>query len=133
MGGFVGWAFRSFVLSGGGTVVREWYEQQDDAVCAEFDTSLEYLRALPPERWERPYVGILRKECLGLIEIRFKVNKVQHRPLGFYGPLRYEFTLLFFAVEKDRKFEPPTACATALVRKAQTLRDRSSSREFTLE
>jgi hypothetical protein len=112
--------------------LQEWYEQQEDAVCAEFDTSLEYLRDLPPERWDWPFVGILRRECLGLIEIRFKASKVQYRPLGCYGPLRYEFTILFFAVEKGRKLKPPTACATALVRKVQVLQNRGSSREFTL-
>jgi hypothetical protein len=76
---------------------------------------LKYLRDRPI--WDRPYTGKLEDECEGLIEIIFKVKNVQHRPLGFQGPLRTEFTIVFFATERDDEFEPPTACAIALGRK----------------
>lgn len=132
MGGFTAWTFRSFVSGADRGVVQEWYEKQEPTVRAEFDMTLEYLRSLPQAQWIRPYVGILRKECSGLVEIRFKVNKVQHRPLGCYGPLRFEFTILLFATERDRKFEPPNACATALGRKTLVLRDRRYSREWNI-
>lgn len=130
MGGFAAWTFRSFVSGGDRCVIQDWYDEQEPEVKAEFDTALERLRVLPPARWDWPFVGILRKECSGLIEIRFKVNKVQHRPLGCYGPLRLEFTILFFATERDRKFDPPNACATALGRKTLVLRHREYSREW---
>jgi hypothetical protein len=110
--------------------VKQWYDQQDAEVKAEFDATIEYLRPLPPAKWDRPYIGILRKDCFGLCEIRFKVNKVHYRPLGCYGPLRYEFTILFFATERDRKLYPPEACRTALARKRLVLTDRSYSCEF---
>lgn len=111
--------------------MQEWYEGQTDPdVRAEFDTKLEYLRAQPIDKWVRPYTGILRGECSGLIEIRLKVNKVQHRPLGFYGPLRWEFTILFFATERDRRFDPRNACATALARRTVVEAHRERSREW---
>lgn len=84
-------------------------------------------RVLAPANWDWPYVGKPRKECSGLIEIRFKVNKVQHRPLGCYGQLRFEFIILLFATERDDEFDPPNACETALRRKTLVLRDRRYS------
>jgi hypothetical protein len=130
MGGFTAWTFRSFISGGDRCVVQAWYDDQEPEVKAEFDTALERLRVLPPERWDWPYVGKLRKECSGLIEIRFKVNNVQHRPLGCTGPLRLEFTILFFATERGNKIHPRSACATALRRKTLVLGHREYSREW---
>lgn len=130
MNGFAGWTFRSFVSDDGGSIVDEWYAKQVPDVQAEFDTALEYLRAQPPGRWVRPYTGKLTGECSGLVEIIFKVMNVQYRPLGFYGPLRFEFTILLFAIERGRRFDPPNACATSLGRKTLVLENRERSREW---
>jgi Phage derived protein Gp49-like (DUF891) len=121
MGGGIDWKFRSFVSENGRSIVQDWYDRQTKTVRAEFDTTLEYLRDLPPTNWNRPFVGLLGGECDGLVEIRFKVDRVQHRPLGCYGPSQLEFTILFFAIEKDRKFQPPNACPIARRRKTLVL------------
>lgn len=129
MGGFVAWTFRSFVSEQNESAVHTWYEGQTPAVQAGFDTALKYLRDQPI--WGRPYTGILED---GLIEIRFKVKNVQHRPLGFYGPLRREFTIVFFATERDDEFEPRNACSIALGRKTQAEGNREGrSREWSVE
>ena len=58
--------------------------------------------------------------------MRFFVDKVQQRPLGFRsGPS--EFTLLFFATEKSEKLVPNNACQIALGRKAEVLKDRKKT------
>jgi hypothetical protein len=65
-----------------------------------------------------PRTRVLEGECDGLIEIRFFAENVQHRPLGFYGPLKLEFTIAFFATERGGKFYPRNSCGTALGRKS---------------
>jgi hypothetical protein len=122
MDGSAKWAFRSYVCERRNSSVHDWYNAQSPKVQAEFDTALKYLR--DRQTWCRPYAGLLRRECKGLVEIRVKVDGVQHRPLGFYGPRRGEFTIVFFATERDRKLEPPTACSIALGRKTIVIGDR---------
>lgn len=119
------WGFRSFVSDRRESAVRVWYNGQAPQVQAKFDTTLKYLRDRPS--WDRPYVGILHGECEGLIEIRLKVKRVQYRPLGFYGPLKMEFTILFFATERDGALDPPTACSIALGRKTLVLGNREEN------
>ena len=60
----------------------------------------------------------------GLSEIRFKADGVQQRPLGFRSR-EYEYTLLFWATEKNNRFVPLSACAIAQQRMADVLADRS--------
>lgn len=115
MGESAKWAFRSFLSERGESEVDTWYNGQAPKIQARFDTALKYLRDQP--RWEMPYARVLEAECDGLVEIRFRVEKVQYRPLGFYGPMRLEFTITFFATEKGSEFDPPNACATGLRRK----------------
>jgi hypothetical protein len=126
----VRWAFGSFVGPDGVSTVESWYNAQLPTVCAAFDTAIRYLQDQPPGNWVRPYVGILSRECSGLVEIRFTVEKVRHRPIGFYGPGRMQFTILDFAIEKDRKFVPPTVCKTALRKKSEVIRDPKLLTEY---
>lgn len=49
---------------------------------------------------------------------------VQHRPLGFFMEQNV-FVICIWAVEKDGKFVPKSACQTALARKAEILADRT--------
>lgn len=69
----------------------------------------------PGNGWNRPDVGQLRRECIGLYEIVLKVDKVQHRPIGYYSG-KEEFTFVAFAIEKDGKFVPKNVCDTAFKR-----------------
>jgi hypothetical protein len=110
------WAFRSFVSEGRESAVHSWYQGQTKKVRAVFDTRLKYLRDWP--KWDMPRTRVLEGECDGLIEIRFFAENVQHRPLGFYGPLKLEFTIAFFATERGGKFYPRNSCGTALGRKS---------------
>ena len=110
-------------------IIQEWatntgsflgeYNAQSAAVRAAFDVALKFLSQNPPSYWRFPQTRQLTDECEGLVEIRFFADKVQQRPLGFYGPGRMAFTLLFWATEKGSKFVPRDACAIALKRKKQ--------------
>jgi len=156
------WTFKSFTRPDGRKLVAEWYDGQDGTVQAAFITALKLLRALPPDGWDRPDVGQLRRECAGLYEIVLKVNKVQHRPIGYkqvgkcfpalsksisplskaltislYRNTSYdvlmsghsEFTILIFAIEKDRKL-PPGTCETAKKRIEIINNDKERVSEF---
>ena len=131
MNGFHRWTFRAFTSDGGRSVIQDWYDVQSAGVRAAFDTALKHLRDQPPSNWVRPFIGTLGKKCEGLMEIRFTVEKVRHRPIGFFGPKRMEFTVLAFAVEKDRKFVPPTTCQIALERKELIVNDPERACEYT--
>ena len=49
----------------------------------------------------------------GLFEMVVKINKIQYRPLGGYGPNAGEFTLVLGAIEHNDNLRPPNAFATA--------------------
>lgn len=119
----VEWTFRSYVNQQGKVLIREWYSGQSDAVQGTFDNRLKHLRVTKPQNWRRPLVEKLSGKCDGLVEIRFKADNVQHRPLGFYGPNSLEFTIVYFATEKGGKFIPKEACEIALERKKEVLAD----------
>lgn len=132
MNGTSRWTFRSFLSERPESAVHSWYQGQTPKARAVFDTTLKYLR--DRLKWDMPYTRVLEGECDGLIEIRFKAEKVQHRPLGFYGPLRLEFTIAFFATERDGEFDPPNSCAIALGRKTIVCGNREQcSCEWTVE
>jgi hypothetical protein len=115
------------------TVVDQWFRLQSEDVQIAFTTRMKFLRGLPADGWDRPYVGQLRwKECKGLYEIVISVENVEHRPIGYFsGPM--EFTIVAFATERDGRFEPKTICATAkrLIEKIE--KGEEKVREFTFE
>jgi hypothetical protein len=113
----------------GKTLVREWYDEQDESVQAAFETALKFLSQQPPAWWDRPRVGKLRKECKGLIEIIFEVGNVQHRPIGYYSG-KLEFTIVAFATERGGRFDPVNVCETAKKRIAIIEADKERAREF---
>jgi hypothetical protein len=122
------WIFKSFTRPDGTKLVAEWYSEQDGAVKAAFLTAMKLLRDMPPDGWDRPDVGQLRRECTGLFEIVLKVNSVQHRPIGYMSG-HAEFTFLIFAIEKDRKL-PLGTCETAKKRIEIIKADKERASEF---
>ena len=107
---------KGFKFANGEELIRDWYRDVDSKVKAAFDVRTEYLAQRKPQDWQFPYYRALHVECAGLGEIRFKVNNVQHRPIGFFSG-KDEFTILFFATEKGETFAPKSACKTAQERK----------------
>jgi len=108
---------KAYVLNDGGDVVTSWVGRygQQPKVMARMDALMIHLRQQPKDGWIRPYYDTLSD---GIGEVRFKVMNILHRPLGFFGPDRNDFTFLFFATKKA-KFDPPNAIDTAVSRKAE--------------
>ncbi len=107
------WTVKHYVAGNGNSPFKEWYDQQDADVRAHLDKRVEYLVQQPRNLWSMPHIKQLHVPCDGLHEIRFKANRVQFRPLGFFGPGPLEFTFLVGAIEKGGRLEPRTACSTA--------------------
>lgn len=124
------WTFRTYVDPNGAEAVAEWYEAQSPKVQAAFDRRLAFLQQRRPDEWRDPLSKQLHGACDGLVEIRFKAERVQHRPLGFFGPGRWEFTVLFFATEKGGRFDPRDACEIALRRRDAVVSDPNASVVF---
>jgi Gp49-like protein DUF891 len=117
------WTFRCYVSLRGIDEIQLWYEGQSEKVQAKFDSRLKFLAQRERHHWKREPFDDLHGECDGLGEIRFKADRIEHRPLGFFSPGNM-FTLVFCAQEKNSRFVPRNACETALNRKAQILADR---------
>lgn len=126
------WTVNCYVSLSGRDVIGGWHDGLTPTAQAEFRVRLEYLTQHPRQNWIRPHFDLLKRECHGLGEIRFKADRTQHRVLGFFGPNRMEFTLVIGAVEKDRKFEPKRACETGLRRKKEVLDDGTRARTYDL-
>jgi hypothetical protein len=125
------WRFRHYVGPRGASDVRAVYENGSRQLKARFLSRLRILAQLPLEEWNDNLYKTLSGPCSGLAEIRFKADRVQQRPLGFHSG-NYEFTILFWAKEKNSRFVPVSACATALRRKAEVLANEDLADEIWL-
>jgi hypothetical protein len=82
--------------------VDDWYalHSADDAVRSALDARMVFLRQQPRDYWTRPRYDLL-KGAGGIGEVRFKVDRIQHRALGYFGPRRMEFTFLEMCTKTD--------------------------------
>jgi len=104
------WKIKVFINNRGTNVIKEWLKDLPKAAQAEIDNRLKYMQTL--KTWGRPYSAKL-KGSDHIHEVRIKCQKVQYRPLGFFGPTDGVFTLLVGAREKDSKLEPKNAQKSA--------------------
>jgi hypothetical protein len=111
------WTFFEFVSAGGRGVMTDWYNGASEEAQQDFDTLLQYLAVNRRDLWRLPEFRML-SNYKGLFELRFKSNRVQYRPLGFFGPGQGKVTLLIAAQERGGKFNPRDAPDLALKRKA---------------
>jgi hypothetical protein len=128
------WVVRCFCTAGGADLFDRDYGRQPPEVRAEFRATLNGLLAQEDiTGWCRPNgFDRLSGKYRELGKLRFRVARVQHRPLGFFGPQRGTFTLLIWATERDNKFYPPNVRDTALQRMEQVKRFPGNARECNL-
>lgn len=117
-------SFRYYSADGRRGCIRTTHDSGSPKLQAQFRLKLKMLAQLDFAEWREPLCKSLNGEGDGLIEIRFKVDGVQQRPLGFRSGL-HEFTLLFWAIERGDKFVPKSTCATAQLWKQAVVSDRS--------
>jgi hypothetical protein len=109
------WIFKGFVDANKNDLIQNWYDDQTPPVKAEFDSLLQGIRRRPNHEWSamRNATALSGKNKQGLIELRFKVERVQYRPIGIFGPERSIFTIVIVAGKSD--FE--AKCKLAIERK----------------
>jgi hypothetical protein len=112
------WTIRCYVSPQGNDEIRAWYDRQPPKVKAKFLSRLKALANLEIREWRVPLFRWLHGDCVPLGEVRFEVQKVQHRPLG-YRAAEHVFTLTYCATERDDHFVPSNACSIALTKKAE--------------
>src|SRR3989442_15894548 len=81
------WTFNCFLSERGRDLIDEWYGTLPDKAQARLDILIEHFRDNPHYKWGanwfKPLVGYD-----GIFEIRFQVENVLYRPLGYFGPAR---------------------------------------------
>jgi hypothetical protein len=110
--------------------VQEWYDARNDAEQAAFDTVLEFLCQRQHHEWGRPEYAPFTGKHGGLGELRFDVGKLEHRPIGCFGPGRSVFTVLIGATKKGRQYDPRSALDSALERREAVLGSLGRSHVF---
>ena len=103
---------RCYTLPKSGRGLHVWYDSLPGQIRAAIDAALESLEY--EDDWnDLPQVKRLRGACRGLTEILVDVENRHFRILGFEGPWRGAFTLLF-GFEKPRgSRDYGAACVTA--------------------
>lgn len=113
------WTVKCYVSPQGVDEIRAWYDTQSRKVQGKFHSRLKALAQLDLNEWKLPLFRWLHGDCVPLGELRFEVQNVQHRPLGYRGPGPAVFILTFCAKEQSDRFVPANACARALARKSE--------------
>lgn len=134
------WRFMDYVTEEGANPIQEWYDQQDDAVRAEFDQTL--LTLMQTDDWEADDVEafkVLTAEHVGLSELRFyvderppgrrKATRRRFRPLGIYNREKREFLLLGACEKKGMNTIPRDAFDSAMRLKGQFEQSRGRTCE----
>jgi hypothetical protein len=98
----------AFVHPSGKCEVQETYDSGSAELQASLEVALGYLKSQPKQDWRRPNASKLNKErrFRDFYEIRFKANKVQQRPIGYFGPNSEDFTILIWAIEQGNALKP---------------------------
>ncbi len=104
------WTFKNLVDRNGANTIRPWLDGLPLKARLKVDQILRNLRVA--DRLMPPHVKKI-KGHRDVLEIVVKHNKVQYRPLGGYGPMEGDFTIVLGAIEHNNNIRPPDAFATA--------------------
>lgn len=122
------WTFKCYSNDNISDPIGDWYNELPDKAQAKLDSYLDHFSDNQHNDWGveriKPLVGYD-----GILEIRFSINKILYRPLGYFGPKRNEFTFLFPAREQGDKFVPKSAPTIAKVRMKEIEEGKAFSNE----
>lgn len=97
-----------------------------------FSAAIRYLANTPKIDWQEPKAKKL-KGVKDIYEIRFKAEKKQYRPLGFFGPGKDEFTITVWATHKQDIYDPDDAIETASQRRDDVIETRANTSPLTID
>ena len=107
--------FKIFVSETGSDALQQYIDGLDPAVIQKFKTRVRYLKNTPVPDWKKADVKKLKD--FAILEIKLDANKKEHRPLGYFGPGKSEFTILEWATHKQDIYDPHNAIKTANARR----------------
>lgn len=121
----------------GAGIATEALSKLGDEGQANFDDRVIYLRDQPPPMWRDPYAKRLSAEndpqCKDIYEIRFKAQRVQQRPLGYFGPEPDIFTIVLWVTHKGKQWIPREYCRIARERWAKVRNGELHAREVEID
>lgn len=119
--------FKVFITDKGVNEIENWLQSVPKKFRARVERFIFYLETQQDMRCKyfKSYKGYNN-----IYELRFTNNTIEHRPLGCFGPMDNEFTILLHAVEKDGKLEPRNSPETAVKRCALIHQDRRYINDF---
>ena len=95
------WTFYDYLSQSGRNEIADWVRDELSAAGEEkFEARLDYLGGVDRPEWKRPQFSTLT-DCDGISEIRFDVDKMEHRVFGFFGPERHEYTMAIGWIKKN--------------------------------
>lgn len=117
------WTLKIFVAAGRPNEIQNRYDASPQ-IQAAMDVAWDYLKVRSREQWSHPRnhsakLSGRKKDFRDYYEIRLFAGKVQHRPIGYFGPNLRDFTILIWATEKGGKFTPASWRTTADSRRNQ--------------
>lgn len=112
-------------------MIADWYQGLPTDARADFDFVIQELSGT--KEWRGTgRTKLLHGKHSGFVEIIFKTNNVQYRPVGCFGPDRRQFSLLVGCSKKQRVYTPPDAFDLAVRRWALLQQRRGSLCEHLL-
>jgi hypothetical protein len=127
------WRFRTYRPNPRRDDAAQWYAALPPKSRAKVYRRLSQLRQWPRDKWGIPFFRMLHGECRGLGEVRIKLDRIQWRPIGFFGPAELEFTILLIAHEKGGKFVPRDTCSIGQTRMAEVTQSPDRTHEWFLD
>ncbi|MGD0961737.1 MAG: hypothetical protein ABSB19_18150 [Methylomonas sp.] len=99
---------KCYVANSGKNEVQDVYNNGSEELKAGFEVAISYLKEMSRQHWSRPDAHRLNKVkgFKDFYEIRFRADKLQQRPIGFFWPDDNHFTILIWATEKGNKLNP---------------------------
>lgn len=111
--------FFDYVDATGRNPFADWLRGLSVKARAKVNTRIRALETLPRSQWGDYTGAMVGPGWEGIYEIRIRYDRVQLRPLFFYGPGREQATLLMGAQEVGDEIEPRSARTTCQVRRRE--------------
>jgi hypothetical protein len=109
------WQIMDYCSEADNNLIEEWYHDLSMDAQAAFDWVTQELSGTADWRGRSDFKA-LRGKHSGFAEIIFRVENVQYRPVGCFGPSRRQFTLLVGCYKKQKVYNPPDAFDRAIKR-----------------
>ena len=89
------WTYLACPAPGGGRPIDRFVAELGPEAENDMAAVLDTLRVLERKYWTRPQFDVLHgKKYSGMGEVRFDGENKTYRAFGFFGPSRFQFTLL---------------------------------------